>query len=125
MLDFLMLSLSCAPSVHPDTMYRLVRIESSFNPYAIGVVGAQLAQQPRTREEAISIARWLGSHGYNYSVGLAQINVKNFAALGLDETTAFDQCRNLSAGSSILSRCYRMALHRTPAVQRALRADIS
>ena len=38
MLDFLMLSLSCAPSVHPDTMYRLVRVESSFNPYAIGAL---------------------------------------------------------------------------------------
>jgi type IV secretion system protein VirB1 len=79
MLDFLILSQSCAPSVHPDTMYRLFRVESSFNPYAIGVVGAHLAQQPRTGDEAIGIARWLRSHGYNYSVGLAQISVKNFA----------------------------------------------
>jgi type IV secretion system protein VirB1 len=125
MLDFLLLSELCAPSVHPDTMSRLVRIESSFNPFAIGVVGARLLRQPQSRDAAIATTRWLGSHGYNYSVGLAQINRSNFAAQGLDETTAFDPCKNLYAASNILSHCYRQALLRTPEAQRALRAALS
>lgn len=125
MLDFFLLSQLCAPNVHADTMHRLVRVESSFNPYAVGVVGSHLQRQPRSRNEAIAVARWLGSQGYNYSVGLAQINVKNFAAQGLDVATAFDPCRNLQAGSRILADCYRRALQRTPDVQRALRAALS
>jgi type IV secretion system protein VirB1 len=125
MFDFLALSLLCAPNVHPDTMHRLVQVESSFNPFAIGVVNAHLPHQPRSLEEAVANARWLDSHGYNYSVGLVQRNKKNFPALGLDHSTAFDPCRNLHAGSRLLTQCYRRALMRTPEAQRALRSAFS
>ena len=125
MLDFFLLSQQCAPNVHPDTMHRLVRVESSFNPFAIGVVGAHLPRRPRSRDEAIAVTRWLGNQGYNYSVGLAQRNMKNCAAQGLNAATAFDPCRNLHAGSRILTDCYRRALQHTPEVQRALRAALS
>ena len=38
MLDFMVLAQQCAPTVAPQTMAAVVQVESSFNPYAIGVV---------------------------------------------------------------------------------------
>ena len=55
----------------------LVSVESAFNPWAIGVVGGAL-RQPRTRAEALATAKALQDAGWNFSVGLGQINVGNF-----------------------------------------------
>lgn len=35
-----------------DTMRRIVHVESSYNPYAIGVVGGRLERQPRDKGRA-------------------------------------------------------------------------
>lgn len=102
---FLALVATCAPLVHPATASALVSVESGFNPHAIGVVGGVLERQPRSRQEAIVTARWLEANGWNYSVGLAQINAHNFTRLGLDAATAFEPCRNLFAMQLVLSEC--------------------
>jgi type IV secretion system protein VirB1 len=106
MLDVLLLAQQCAPDIHLDTMRRIVHVESSFNPYAIGVVGSRLERQPRNREEAIATAHWLDRNGHNYSVGLAQVNRANFARYGLTLQTAFDACPNLRAGGEIIKDCF-------------------
>jgi len=94
-------------AVPPTVMEHVVRVESSFNPYAIGVVGGRLARQPRNLAEALSTARMLEDRGYNFSLGLAQVNRSNFARQGLDSyEKAFDVCPNLQAGSRILAECY-------------------
>lgn len=94
-------------AVPPTVMEHVVRVESSFNPYAIGVVGGRLARQPRNLAEALSTARMLEERGYNFSLGLAQVNRANFARQGLDSyEKAFDVCPNLQAGSRILAECY-------------------
>lgn len=88
----------------------IVKVESSHNPYAIGVVGGQLERQPRNLDEALATVRALEEGGYNYSVGLAQVNRRNFEAQGLDTPEkAFEPCHNLRAGSRILGKCYRRA----------------
>ena len=46
-------------AVPPTVMEHVVKVESSFNPYAIGVVGGRLARQPRSLAEALSTARML------------------------------------------------------------------
>jgi type IV secretion system protein VirB1 len=43
--------------------------------------------------------------GWLYSVGLAQINSRNFARLGLTTASAFDSCANLQAMQVVLSEC--------------------
>jgi type IV secretion system protein VirB1 len=114
----------CAPLVAPSTAYALMRVESGINPYAIGVVGASLQRQPRTYAEALATARRLQSLGYDYSVGLAQINQRNFARLGLTTETAFDPCHNLQAMQRVLGEC----MNRSPqwgAPQHALRDALS
>ncbi len=94
-------------AVPPTVMEHVVRIESSFNPYAIGVVGGRLARQPRNLAEALSTVRMLEGRGYNFSLGLAQVNRHNLARQGLDSyEKAFETCPNLQAGSRILAECY-------------------
>ncbi|WP_432591912.1 lytic transglycosylase domain-containing protein [Stenotrophomonas maltophilia] len=87
-------------------MEHVVRVESSFNRFAIGVVGGRLQRQPRTLEEAVATANALRDGGWNYSVGLSQVNQSNLKAQDLaDHQTAFDICPNLKAGARILADC--------------------
>mgnify|MGYP001014325896 CR=1 FL=1 len=105
----LALALACAPQVHPDTARALVIAESAFNPWAIGVVGGTLVRQPRHRDEALTTARALQAGGWNFSVGLAQINVGNFERLGLTVESAFEPCANLAAMQAVLAECFKQA----------------
>ncbi|WP_417276818.1 lytic transglycosylase domain-containing protein [Castellaniella sp.] len=121
------LALTCAPNIHPVTINALIRHESGVQPYAIGVnrKGKALAQQPSTLDEAQGAVRDLIDQGIDFDAGLAQINVRNWAWLGLDATTVFDPCRNLAAAQTVLSACYARALHTHQDQQRALRAALS
>jgi type IV secretion system protein VirB1 len=121
---FLALALACAPQVHPDTTSAIASVESGFNPYAIGVVGGQLQRQPRTRAEALATIDALHAGGWNYSVGLGQINVGNFARLGLTPASALDPCTSLIAMQSVLGKCYARAASNHTA-QHALRFALS
>ena len=96
--------LACAPYVHVTTAQALVVVESSSNPYAIGVVGGVLERQPRTRGEAIATARALRAGGWDFSAGLAQINVRNWERTGLTVETVFDPCANLQRDAADLAR---------------------
>jgi type IV secretion system protein VirB1 len=121
---FLALALACAPQVHPDTARAIASVESSFNPYAIGVVGGQLDRQPRSRAEALATIDALHAAGWNYSVGLGQINIGNFPRLGLTAQTALDPCTSLTAMQAVLGECYARAAVNN-AAQTALRFALS
>lgn len=103
--------LACTDMAVPmDVMRHVVHVESSFNPFAIGVVGGRLVRQPRTLDEALATVRMLEDKGYNFSVGLAQVNRYNLARYGLDSyEKAFGSCANLRAASKILAECYGRA----------------
>ena len=107
--SFTALARACAPQVHLTTAYALVSVESAFNPWAIGVVDGALRRQPKSRDEALATARQLFSDGRKFSVGLGQINVGNFRRLGLNTSSAFDPCQNLSAMQSVLTECFERA----------------
>jgi len=97
-------------AVPASIMHHVVQVESSHNPYAIGVVGGRLARQPRTLDEAVATARMLEKEGYNFSLGLAQVNRHNLRRQGLDTyEMAFGQCANLQAGARILADCHARA----------------
>lgn len=82
-MDLLALYAECAPSVHPVTMDRIVRIESGGNPLAINV-NRLAGPQPRASDpaEAARIARSYIERGYSVDSGIAQVNSRNLAALG-------------------------------------------
>ncbi len=97
-------------AVPAEVMQHVVNVESSRNPYAIGVVGGQLVRQPQNLPEAVATVRMLEERGYNYSLGIAQVNRANFGKYGLDTyEKAFEYCPNLVAGSRILAQCYASA----------------
>lgn len=104
----------CAPAVHPATAQALAMTESSLNPYAIGVVGGVLLRQPRSQAQALATARQLQAQGWNFSLGLAQINVHNLTRVGLTLSTAFDPCASLQAMQTLLLECFARALGASP-----------
>ena len=77
------------------------------------MVGGALVRQPRHRAEALATAKALQAAGWNFSVGLGQINVGNFERLGLTLDSAFEPCTNLGAMQSVLAECFDRA--RAPA----------
>ena len=107
--DFPALARQCAPDVHPALLGRVASVESSGNPYAIGVVGGHLARQPKSLPEALATVNALDAGGWNYSMGLVQVNVHNLARYGQSAQAIFEPCTNLRTGAAILKACYARA----------------
>ena len=102
--------MGCQIEVPASVMHHVVKVESSYNPYAIGVVGGHLARQPKSLSEAVATAKMLESRGFNFSLGLAQVNRYNLKKYGLATyPAAFRTCANLRAGSQILRECHSRA----------------
>lgn len=104
----------CAPAVPPITVNALVRTESSFNPWAIGVNSSQrLAQQPNTFNKAVEIADQLLKGTVSFDLGLAQINSNNLNKLNLTPRQVLDPCTNLRAMQTIFVDCFNRAKLKT------------
>lgn len=104
---FLMLAMQCAPTVHPDTAQDVARVESGFNPLAIGVVGQKKGIFPASRHEALAQVKRLRGEGKNFSVGLMQINQANFKRYAVEAEALFNPCVNLSVFEKIITDCYQ------------------
>lgn len=122
---FTQLARSCAANVDVVTLAALVRTESAFNPFAIGVVGGHLDRQPASLAEALATVRVLEARGFSYSVGLAQVNNRNFAKYGETAASIFEPCRNLRAAAAILTECFARSSAARADQQSALRAALS
>ncbi|MGA0608352.1 lytic transglycosylase domain-containing protein [Phenylobacterium sp. VNQ135] len=122
----LALAAQCAPDIAPETLLSVVHVESRFNPLAIGVNGGSAIRiSPSTRAEAIAQASSLIAAGRNVDLGLAQINSRNLAWLGLTVEEAFDPCANLAAAARVLQDGYRRAAPAQSGPQAALRTAFS
>lgn len=119
-MRFSELASKCAPTVHPSTLKALIGNESTFNPYAIGVVGTHLKRQPQSLNEAIATAEQLEREGKRYAMGLGQLLVTNMRAKGMDYNAVFEPCRNLQAISDLLVEYYKQALTTSSDKQEAL-----
>jgi type IV secretion system protein VirB1 len=123
--EFLQLAQQCAPNVHPVTMAAIVHVESGLNPFAIGVVGGRLERQPRNFDEAIATVRELIRNGWNFSVGLAQVNRYQLERRGVSYESAFNSCTSLKVGGEILGDCYARAYAQSRDQQAALQQSFS
>lgn len=93
-----------------DIMRHVVHVESARNPFAVGVVGGRLSRQPRDLNEALEAVRVLKEQGFNFSVGIAQVNRYNLNRYGLQSyAQAFEVCPNLQVGAKILKECHDRA----------------
>lgn len=107
------------------TVKALVQQESGGNPFAIGVVGGRLIRQPRNSAEAVATATHLEAAGWNYSIGLTQINRSNFARLGIGIDSGFDPCANLRAMQAVLHECWQRAKHNTSDRREGINASLA
>jgi type IV secretion system protein VirB1 len=123
--DFLALAARCAPHVDAHTLAALVHTESGYNPYAIGVVGAHLVRQPASIEEAVATVENLTRLGYNFSLGLGQVNRYNLARFGETTSSIFEPCANLRVAAAILTECFARAARTEADQQFALRKALS
>jgi type IV secretion system protein VirB1 len=103
----LALAMQCAPTIHPDTSQDVARVESGFNPWAIGVVGQKKGIFPHDLNDAIAHVNQLKAKGKNYSVGLMQINQSNFSRYRVTPEQLFNPCTNLTVFEKIMTDCYR------------------
>ncbi|EFW87116.1 lytic transglycosylase domain-containing protein, partial [Pseudomonas savastanoi] len=120
---FLALAMQCAPSIHPATLTPIVKTESSFNPYAIGVVGKLLPRQPQSLDEAVLAVKKLVAEGADFSIGLGQINRQHFDVNRPEPV--FEPCTNLRMAAAVLEQCYARASAKEPNRQAALHKAIS
>lgn len=124
--ELMLLMASCAPDVSPVTLQALVQHESSTNAYAIGINSStRLKEQPQDAASAQKVVKDLLEKGVDFDAGLGQINVRNWAWLGLDEQSVFDPCMNLKAAQTVLADCYARALKQFNDEQQALQAALS
>jgi type IV secretion system protein VirB1 len=84
-----------------------------------------LIDQPKTKEEAVSMAKTLMAQGARISGGLGQVYMGNWEKLGLTVDTVFEPCPNLTASSKVLSNCYQRASAQMGEGQAALTAAFS
>lgn len=110
MADFNAPDNDCLRYAQAPLSQALAFVESSFNPYAIGVVGGALVRQPRNKAEAVATALALKAGGWNYSMGCRQVNQSNLAKYGLDHESVFDPAKNAKAGSAIYDECLTRAV---------------
>ncbi|PUA41512.1 lytic transglycosylase [Pseudomonas protegens] len=123
---FLALALQCAPAVHPSTLYPVVKTESAFNPYAIGVKDGALPRQPQSLQEALAAVKGLVDKGASFAVGLGQIHRQHFDARDPRQVAElFEPCHNLKLSGDVLRRCYAAARPGSASDQDALRKAIS
>lgn len=111
-MDFNEIIKVCAPNTDPNVLERIIKVESSLNPYAIGVVGGNLARQPKNKTEAIEMARALHNGGWNFSMGLGQINRYNIDKYNINYETVFDPCTNIRTTAFIYKECLERAMQK-------------
>ena len=105
----LSLANACQTTLDSDIITRLINNESSGKPFAIAVKGLSTFNQPKNEKDAISSIKKLDALGFNYSVGLMQVNHTNFKNTGLIPETAFNYCENIKAGAKIFNDCHLRA----------------
>ena len=101
----------CAGAIPERIALSIISHESSYNPLAIGVnKGAKVSfKKPKTKSEAVYVAKQLINAGYNIDMGYAQINSANLKGLKLSVDQVFDPCTNLKAMQYIFGDCYSRA----------------
>ena len=93
----------CGPNVSPVTTQAIIEVESGGNPLAIGDNSSKKSFAPRSKSEAVELATALLAKGHSLDLGLMQVNSAHLVPLRLSLAELFDPCRNVRAGTTILS----------------------
>lgn len=101
---------ACSPQMQVEVAQAIIKTESGFNQFAIGVnKGGKAVKQPKDYQSAVNTAQTLIRNGANIDMGFAQINSANLAWLGLTVEQVFQPCNNLKAMQTVYLHCYARA----------------
>lgn len=107
-------ALQCAPTVHPDTILDIARIESGLNPYAIAEIirlkgsGTRvISHMPSSETEALKILEDIKKKKRRFSVGVMQITNTNFKGFKVDSSKMLEPCQNLAVAEKIIVDCFK------------------
>ena len=100
---------TCAPNVQYQTMASIARVESGFNPYAVGDNTTGQSYMPGTYGEAIRIVSDLISRGHSVDMGIVQVNSLHLRDYGLSIPQLLAPCTNARIGGVILGDAYARA----------------
>jgi soluble lytic murein transglycosylase-like protein len=87
----------------------IAKVESGFRPWVININqnGRSIKViNPKSVEEAAIYLQYLHDNGYNYDVGVGQINVRNIKRLGLRPQQLLDPCNNIMVSGLYSKRKY-------------------
>ena len=106
-IDTLILQ-QCCPNVSSTTMLAIIKTESNFNPLALNLNDKRkhLSYPATNLKQATAWAQYLERHGYNFDVGLGQINIKNIHKYGYHAEDLLEPCLNLKVAGYILQQNY-------------------
>lgn len=132
-MDAAVLAANCAPFVDPHLLVAIARVESRGSQYIINVNsykdkkgGKPVVEVPKgtykpipkSRAEAVSVAKRLISYGYSIDMGVLQINSENLPALQVTLDNVFDPCYNFYIGATILWRFHNLAVKKSGGASR-------
>ncbi len=94
-------------NISPRLLQGLTRVESSHRPYAINYRkdGKFISVYPDSYNSAIEWIKYLWIGGYNFDLGLGQINRKNIERHNINPYHLLDACYNLQWSAYFLSDC--------------------
>lgn len=146
---------ACAPNVAPVTLEKIIQVESRGNPLAVNanvkwVIVRDKDGKPvmvitedgqikpkrkkvtfkspieiKTVQDAVTVTYMAIDAGHSVDMGYMQVNSRNLKALGYTVEDMFKPCKNLAAGTRVLTAFYSNALPKYPNEQAALRAALS
>lgn len=92
-------------NIPPALLVAIAKVESGFRPWVMNINhNGQSVRviNPKTYEEAVYYLTYLHQNGYNYDVGIGQINVANIRRFGINPVSLLDPCNNLMVSAYIL-----------------------
>ena len=120
----LALALQNAPQVAPETMLAVVQAETGGDPLALYDNADKQGYRPKSKAEAVALARRLVAAGHSIDAGVAQLNSANWPRFNVTAETAFDPAVSIKAAGELMVSDYRICLQmRLP--KEALRCMIS
>lgn len=83
----------------------IAKVESGFRPFVININQNGKSVKvinPKSLQEAVVYLQYLHQNGFNYDVGVGQINVSNIKRLGLNPVDLLNPCNNIKVSAYIL-----------------------